>query len=200
MIADPLLCAPASTFADERTITDVTGRPPIMPETMLPPPCAINSQFLSVVRRCGSSSSTAFTLNSDSRLATIASVSAVTHTALLPIAVKSGSVNRPTKPEMLSATGTWTRCVGSRYQLGMTPANTRLRPTPISTATSGPGKKRSTPSLGRAPSHQNRKTRLMSAMTSAPGWMPPVTPRTMSLKVLPPFEKNSKLPSKSPPS
>ena len=36
---------PEATFAELRTITEVTGRPPINPATILPTPCAINSRL-----------------------------------------------------------------------------------------------------------------------------------------------------------
>ena len=85
--------APASTLAELRTMTEVTGMPPSRPETKLPVPCASSSRFLSVTRRLGSSSSTALTLSSDLRLATMASVSAVVHTMALPMASNDGSWN-----------------------------------------------------------------------------------------------------------
>ncbi|MNV88119.1 hypothetical protein D3C71_1822960 [compost metagenome] len=48
MIADCLVFPPALTFADERTITDVKGRPPRSPLVMLPIPCATSSRLVGV--------------------------------------------------------------------------------------------------------------------------------------------------------
>ncbi len=44
-IDDNLVLAPAFTFAEVLTITEVIGKPPINPERILPIPCAFNSVF-----------------------------------------------------------------------------------------------------------------------------------------------------------
>ena len=72
--------APAYTFAELRTITAVTGRPPSMPAAMLPTPCAMSSRLGSEIRRCGSILSEASSESRDSMLATTASVIAVEYT------------------------------------------------------------------------------------------------------------------------
>ena len=198
MIVDALVSAPDITLAEDRTITEVTGKPPIMPETMLPLPCASNSQFLSVERRRGSISSTAFTLSSDSRLATIASVAAVVHSAAVPICEKSGKVNRPTKPSKPCAIGTWTRCFASSAKLGASAANNALAVTPSSTTTSGPGNNFSGPCLGFNLSHANRNTIHAMPMIAAPGVTRSSSPNHKDDSVLPPSASmNFSLPSNS---
>ena len=59
MIADAFVLLPALMFTELRTITDVTGNPPISPATMFPKPCAISSRFGGEVRCSGSILSTA---------------------------------------------------------------------------------------------------------------------------------------------
>ena len=49
--ADSLCVAPALALADERTTTEVMGRPPMSELTMLPAPCERNSRLVSVMRR-----------------------------------------------------------------------------------------------------------------------------------------------------
>jgi hypothetical protein len=77
---DAFVFAPALTFADERTTTEVTGNPPINAESMLPVPCAYNSRFAGLMRFSGSSLSAASRLNKVSSEATTANVTAVTQT------------------------------------------------------------------------------------------------------------------------
>ena len=79
-MADRRVSPPASTLADDRTMTLVSGRPPIRPDSMLPAPCAIISRFLSLTRRRGSIWSTALMQSNVSRLATSARVPATTQT------------------------------------------------------------------------------------------------------------------------
>ena len=42
---DSFVCAPAFTFAEERTMTEVIGSPPSRPFRILPTPCAFSSWF-----------------------------------------------------------------------------------------------------------------------------------------------------------
>jgi hypothetical protein len=69
-------------------------------------------------------------------------------------------VNSLTKRRQ-AATGTCTRCDVGRYQPGdRRPRTAHSRRRRSGPTTSGPGRNRNGPSFGRAPSHQNRKTRL----------------------------------------
>ena len=77
-IVDNLERPPNAMFAELRTITCVTGSPPIRPETMLPSPCALSSRLVGVMRLCGSRRSVASTQSSVSMLAMTASTSAMT--------------------------------------------------------------------------------------------------------------------------
>src|SRR5678815_2925068 len=101
------------TLAEERTITEVMGRPPINPEIILPMPCAFSSRSLLVTLWYGSRSSTASILNSVSRLATNARVMPVIQTSLFKKLLKSGRVKNERNPEADSATGIETMCFGS---------------------------------------------------------------------------------------
>ena len=47
-MADIFVLAPELIFADVLTITEVTGKPPSKPDTMLPTPCAFNSLLVGV--------------------------------------------------------------------------------------------------------------------------------------------------------
>ncbi len=76
-MADSFDLAPDWMLAELRTMTCVTGNPPMSPETTLPRPCALSSRSVGVTRFCGSSLSVASTHSSVSRLATTASVMAV---------------------------------------------------------------------------------------------------------------------------
>ena len=44
-MVEHLLRAPVFAFTELRTITEVTGIPPIKPETIFPVPCAQSSRF-----------------------------------------------------------------------------------------------------------------------------------------------------------
>lgn len=44
-MVEHLLRAPVLAFTELRTITEVTGIPPIKPDTILPAPCAHNSRL-----------------------------------------------------------------------------------------------------------------------------------------------------------
>ena len=101
--------APALTLAELRTITDVTGRPPNMPDTILPTPCAFNSLLVGLMRFCGSILSTASMLSKVSRLATMASVMAVIQTCALVMPAKLGEGNAATKSVGLSNTSSFTK-------------------------------------------------------------------------------------------
>ena len=81
---------PAETFAPERTITEVTGRPPKNPESAFAIPCAKSSRFGGLCRFSGSSRSIACSERSVSILATMAMVTATIQTSLSMNAPKSG--------------------------------------------------------------------------------------------------------------
>jgi hypothetical protein len=53
-------------FADERTISEIIGKPPISPASAVPTPVARRSRLMSVRSLIGSSDSTAFALSIDS--------------------------------------------------------------------------------------------------------------------------------------
>jgi hypothetical protein len=126
-------------------------------------------------------------------------VRAIVHTAPLPICEKSGVAKKEVNSLKFLAIGTWTRCDALNCQLGLIRPSKALPPTPINTTTSGPGTKRSGPSLGRALSHHDRKARLASAISMAPGDRCSRTAVTMDEKVLLPSAwTNSKVPSKPP--
>jgi hypothetical protein len=138
------------------------------------------------------------TLSSDSRLATIASVTALLQTIPIVIPEKSGKVNSDGNCDNVCVIGTWTRCVSCSCQSGFTAPSSMLPKMPISTTTSGPGTKRSGPFLGFAPSHQNRKARLTPAIRIAPGVTAALRLSVIREKVLMPFAvENSKIPSAS---
>src|ERR1700751_4769794 len=102
--------APAPTLAALRTTTDVTGRPPINPETRFPTPWAHNSRLEEEIRLYGSSRSAASSESSDSRLPTTAMIAAAFHTEEFPITEKSGKVNWRKKSLTLAGTGRLTKC------------------------------------------------------------------------------------------
>ena len=80
-IAETLLLAPEATLAELRTITDVSGNPPINPLIILPIHCAFSSLLVGVTLLSGSSLSTASMPRRVSKLATIARVSAAFQTS-----------------------------------------------------------------------------------------------------------------------
>ena len=90
MMADNLLLAPKDMLAELRTITCVTGKPPIKPDNMLPKPWALSSWLVGVTRRKGSSLSVASTHNKVSKLATIAMTMATLYISMLRHCEKSG--------------------------------------------------------------------------------------------------------------
>ena len=93
-MVDCLVFPPALTFAELLTMTEVSGRPPISPEIILPKPCAFNSLLVGVTLFNGSNLSTASIPSNVSRDATIASVTADIHTWTLVIKLKLGSVKK----------------------------------------------------------------------------------------------------------
>src|SRR5690606_31585677 len=100
---------PELTLAVVLTITEVIGKPPNKPLSMLPTPWAFNSVLVFVYRFKGSNLSAASIQSNVSILATAAIVNATTHTSVLPIWEKSGKLNCDKKPAKLSATGRLTR-------------------------------------------------------------------------------------------
>ena len=83
MIAEARDLAPALTLVELRTMTPVTGSPPMAPDTMLAAPCPTNSRLKSVRGPlCILSTETA-----DSRLSTLA----MSATVSTPIATASQS-------------------------------------------------------------------------------------------------------------
>ncbi|MCY1532403.1 hypothetical protein D9M68_676780 [compost metagenome] len=112
--ADILVLAPAFTFAELRTITEVIGKPPNIPLVILPTPWAMSSRFVGVTRLMGSILSTASTPKRVSRLATIAMVPATIQTCLLLMAEKSGMLNKPANSFQPFTTGIATICSALR--------------------------------------------------------------------------------------
>ena len=92
-MADIFVLPPKLIFAELRTITCVTGKPPINPEITFPNPCAFNSLFVEVILLYGSILSVASTQSKVSKLATIANTIAIFQTSKFVIAEKSGKVN-----------------------------------------------------------------------------------------------------------
>src|SRR5690606_36682391 len=84
-MADWRVRPPLLAFADDRTITDVIGKPPKKPLVMFHTPWAISSLFVGELRFKGSILSMASMLNKVSKLAIMASVSATVHTSGLRI-------------------------------------------------------------------------------------------------------------------
>ena len=85
-------------FAEERTTTDVIGKPPNNPLTMFPIPCAFNSRLVSVNLLYVSNLSVASIHNNVSIEATTAIVTATIHTFSLVNAAKFGKA----KPLLIS--------------------------------------------------------------------------------------------------
>ena len=132
--------APFAAFTELRTITEVIGRPPTRPASMLPVPCATSSRFGGETRRSGSSLSVASRLRSVSREATTARVTAARSTAGSFHREKSGNVSRwfqamPSEP----TTGTVTRWLCSMDHADPAARSASLMATPMSTAASGAG-------------------------------------------------------------
>ena len=165
---------------------------------MLPPPCAISSQFLSVVRRLRIDlvdrldAQQRFEAGDDRQRQRGGPHRAV---------ADRGEIGEGEQVDEAR------QAVGDRHLHQMrraaaaTPGDrgpsSALPPTPISTTTSGPGRKRSGPSFGRAPSHQNRKARLTTAISDRAGrHARGEAACQIAVKVLPPSAvENSKLPS-----
>ena len=94
IMADTLVLAPAETLAELLTTTEVSGSPPINPDTIFPMPCAFSSRLAGDTLFKGSSLSTASMPNKVSRLATMARVIAVIHTSGLLRNRISGKVKK----------------------------------------------------------------------------------------------------------
>ena len=162
-----LVLPPALMFTELRTITDVTGNPPISPAAMLPTPWAISSRLGGEIRFCGSSLSTASRFKSVSSEATRAMVTAAMNTCGFARAEKSGHCRKPRKPARLSATGTCTRCVAPMVHRPPRRARSRLKPTPASTTINGAG---TSDCLSRLVLSHTSRIRIETApMTAAPG-------------------------------
>ncbi len=117
MIADNFDLAPAFTLALLRTITLVTGRPPIKLAAALPTPCENNSLLVLVTRLSGSRLSIASMLSNVSSEA-IRAINApyiITFPSRKPL--KSGNVKKPKNSAALFATGILTRCSFSAASL-----------------------------------------------------------------------------------
>src|SRR5688572_9273666 len=138
-MAETLVLAPALMLAVVLTITEVMGRPPSNPDKKLPTPCAFNSTFALEYLFIGSILSAASKQRSVSMLATVAIVAAVTHTAGLPIAERSGKLNCPKNSLAEEAVGSLTRCSPAITKEGLVSLNTSLISMPTITTTSAPG-------------------------------------------------------------
>src|SRR6185295_12866023 len=125
-MVDSLVFAPAFMLAVVLTITEVIGRPPNKPERKLPTPCAFNSTFALENLFIGSILSEASRQRSVSMLATVAIVAAVTQTAGLPIAERSGKVNWLKNSLAEEAVGRLTRCSPAITHEGLSTLNNSL--------------------------------------------------------------------------
>jgi hypothetical protein len=111
-IADSRVRAPALTLTELRMMTDVIGRAPARPASMLPTPCANSSRSGGDTRLCGSSLSVASRFSSVSSEATMPSVSAASSTLASNKRDQSGESNMLDQPTpFLPITGTSTRCL-----------------------------------------------------------------------------------------
>ena len=137
-IVDAFVLPPKEIFAELLTITCVTGKPPINPEKIFPNPCAFNSLLVGVTPLSGSILSVASTLNNVSRLATMASITAIFHTSGLYIALISGKVNCVKKSLRPDGTGRLTSCSFAKVKLSAPDANRLLNTIPKITTTIGP--------------------------------------------------------------
>ena len=106
-IVDIFVLAPAFIFTELRTITDVTGIPPIRPEIKFPYPCASNSRFEDTFRFNGSILETASRFNKVSSEAIIAIVIPTNQTFLFAKDAKEGKVKIAL---ILSILGMETKC------------------------------------------------------------------------------------------
>ena len=113
-IVDIFDLAPAEIFAEVLTTTDVSGKPPIIPDTILPIPCAFSSLLVGVTLFNGSSLSAASIPNKVSRLATMANVIPDIHTSGFFKNWISGKVKNEKNAPTFSATGKVTRCFCSK--------------------------------------------------------------------------------------
>ena len=75
-IVDSRVLAPDVMLTELRTMTEVTGKPPMRPAVMLPMPWATSSRLVGDTRFCGSNLSTASRFSSVSKEATSAMVTA----------------------------------------------------------------------------------------------------------------------------
>ena len=98
-------------LAELRTITWVTGKPPIIPEAIFPTPCAINSRFLGVTRFSGSILSVASTHSKVSKLATKAMVKATIQTLILDIALKLGKMIKSKSATFVGTLTIWLEAI-----------------------------------------------------------------------------------------
>ena len=110
MMADSFDFAPEFTLALLRTITLVTGKPPINPATELPIPCANNSLLVLVILRSGSRLSIASILSNVSNDAINAMTMPYTITVPFKKPLKSGRVKKLKNSLALPAAFICTRC------------------------------------------------------------------------------------------
>ena len=163
-----MVLPPDCILAEDLTITCVTGRPPINPDTILPAPCATSSLLVGVTLFRGSNLSVASTHNNVSRLATRAIVKAVTQIAGFVIPEKFGVLNCPKNISKLSGIGTLTRCLFDIPKTVLSWVKMKYKiPTP--TATSGPCMRvKIFPLLERTVLQSSRITRAIIAIIVGP--------------------------------
>ena len=139
MIAEAFEVAPALAFAELRTTTDVMGKPPIKPLSILPIPCAFNSKLVSVILRLLSNRSDASMHNRVSIDATTAMVAPAIQTCILVKPFKLGKVIRFLYSLKVVGTGRFTKyCELIANELPLT-INNWLSKIPTITATKAPG-------------------------------------------------------------
>ena len=163
--ADRRVAAPALMFTELRTMTEVIGRPPRRPDTMLPAPCAMSSRFGGLTRLRESSLSTASRFRSVSSEATTAIVTADRMIAGLPKALRSGLGRHFMNSPRLATVGNWTRWDGPMAHALAADFSARLIATPSSTTTSGAGM---SDCLNRLRSHASRIATDTSPTINAP--------------------------------
>ena len=164
--AETRVAAPALMFTELRTTTEVIGRPPRKPATMLPAPCAMSSRLGGLTRLRGSSLSTAWRFSSVSSEATAAIVTAAMMTAGLPKALRSGLGKDCRNAPRPATDGTCTRWEAPMAHELPAAFITRLAATPSSTTTSGAGM---SDFFSRLRSHASRTASDNSPISIAPG-------------------------------
>ena len=138
-MAENLDFAPELTFALLRTMTLVTGKPPIKPASILPKPCDKSSRLVFVTFRSGSRLSTASMLKSVSKDAIMAIIKPVTMTLLFKKPLKSGNVKKLKNSEGLFAAFIFTKWSSKTVNSLPVAFSISFKTTATITATKAPG-------------------------------------------------------------